>query len=90
MARDQKGAVMIGILVVSVAGWAIVPESELPDEFVSTPESPMDTVGAVFSAFGNAGDEITDMDGNVTYGGWGSFMMVMIAFFFVDLSLIHI
>ena len=85
MARDQKGAVMIGILVVSVAGWAIVPDSELPDEFISTPESPMDTVGAVFSAFGNAGDEITDMDGNVTYGGWGSFMMVMIAFFFVDI-----
>ncbi len=85
MARKQKGAVMIGILVVSVAGWMIVPDSELPDSFVSTPESPMDTVGEVFSAFSSAGDEITDMDGNVTYGGWGSFMMVMIAFFFVDI-----
>ena len=36
----------------------------------------MDTGGEVFGAFGSAGDEITDMEGNVTYGGW--------------LSLIHI
>ena len=45
-------------------------------------DNPSDTVGAVFGALGDAGDPI---EGS-TYGGWGSFLMVVIgAFFFVDI-----
>jgi len=81
MAREQKGAIMIGILAISFIGWAIVPGSDYPSEIFSTPDNPSDTVGAVFGALGSAGDPI---DGS-TYGGWGSFLMVVIAFFFVDI-----
>ena len=81
MAREQKGAIMIGILGISIVGWMIVPGSDAPSEFFSSPDNPSDTVGAVFSALGNAGDPI---EGS-TYGGWGSFLMVVIAFFFVDI-----
>ncbi len=81
MAREQKGAIMIGILAISVIGWIIVPGSDAPSEIFSTPDNPSDTVGAVFGALGNAGDPI---EGS-TYGGWGSFLMVVIAFFFVDI-----
>ena len=81
MAREQKGAIMIGILVISVIGWMIVPGSDAPSEIFSTPDNPSDTVGAVFGALGSSGDPI---DGS-TYGGWGSFLMVVIAFFFVDI-----
>ena len=81
MAREQKGAIMIGILAISVIGWIIVPGSDAPSEIFSTPDNPSDTVGAVFGALGSAGDPI---EGS-TYGGWGSFLMVVIAFFFVDI-----
>ena len=81
MAREQKGAIMIGILAISIVGWAVVPGSDAPSEFFSTPDNPSDTVGAVFGALGDAGDPI---EGS-TYGGWGSFLMVVIAFFFVDI-----
>ena len=65
MAREQKGAIMIGILAISFIGWAIVPGSDYPSEIFSTPDNPSDTVGAVFGALGSAGDPI---DGS-TYGG---------------------
>tara|TARA_E500000081_G_C6107384_1_gene340812 strand:+ start:25 stop:1530 length:1506 start_codon:yes stop_codon:yes gene_type:complete len=81
MAREQKGAIMIGILGISIIGWMIVPGSDAPSDFFSTPENPSDTVGAVFGALGDAGDPIE----GTTYGGWGSFLMVVIAFFFVDI-----
>jgi len=81
MAREQKGAIMIGILAISIIGWIVVPGSDAPSEFFSTPDNPSDTVGAVFGALGDAGDPI---EGS-TYGGWGSFLMVVIAFFFVDI-----
>ena len=64
MAREQKGAIMIGILAISFIGWAIVPGSDYPSEIFSTPDNPSDTVGAVFGALGSAGDPI---DGS-TYG----------------------
>ena len=81
MAREQKGAIMIGILGISIIGWMIVPGSDAPSNFFSTPDNPSDTVGAVFGALGDAGDPIE----GTTYGGWGSFLMVVIAFFFVDI-----
>jgi AGZA family xanthine/uracil permease-like MFS transporter len=42
-------------------------------------------MGAVFGALGDLGTEITDAEGNVLYGGLGTFLMIMIAFFFVDI-----
>ena len=82
MARGQKGAIMIGILVVAVAGWGLGVhdsyngrDAEFPESVVSTPEAPTETMGAVFGALGDIGGEV----------GLGTFLMVMIAFFFVDI-----
>ena len=82
MARGQKGAIMIGILVVAVAGWGLGVhdsyngrDAAFPDSVVSTPEAPTETMGAVFGALGDVGGEV----------GLGTFLMVMIAFFFVDI-----
>ena len=82
MARRQKGAIMIGIFVVAICGWGIGvndayngTEADFPDKIVSTPEMPTETMGAVFGALGDIGGEV----------GLGTFLMVMIAFFFVDI-----
>ncbi len=82
MARKQKGAIMIGIFVVALCGWGLGvndayngTEAAFPDKIVSTPEMPTETMGAVFGALGDVGGEV----------GIGTFLMVMIAFFFVDI-----
>ena len=82
MARRQKGAIMIGIFVVAICGWGLGvtdayngTEADFPDKIVSTPEMPTETMGAVFGALGDIGGEV----------GLGTFLMVMIAFFFVDI-----
>jgi AGZA family xanthine/uracil permease-like MFS transporter len=82
MARKQKGAIMISIFVVAICGWGLGvtdayngTEAAFPDNIVSTPEMPTKTMGAVFGALGDIGGEV----------GLGTFLMVMIAFFFVDI-----
>ena len=92
MVRKQKGAIMISIMVVAVCGWGLGvhdayngTDAAFPESVVSTPEMPTETMGAVFGALGDAGTPITDANGVETYGGLGTFLMIMIAFFFVDI-----
>ena len=126
MARKVKGAIVISIIVVSVAGWGlgvhdtysdfyddggtwndtvtvtdeldadgnatgnhttvidygvidVVATAEPPTEYFGMPELPKETLFAAIEALGDIGG---DGEGAV---GWGTFMMIMIAFFFVDI-----
>ena len=92
MVRKQKGAIMISIFVVALCGWGLGvhdayngTDAAFPESVVSTPELPTETMGAVFGALGDVGTPITDANGVETYGGLGTFLMIMIAFFFVDI-----
>ena len=93
MARKQKGAIMIGILVVSVAGWGlgvhdsyldytdddgnvVAVNAEAPTEIFSMPSLPEETLFAALGALGDVGGEGVPL---------GTFLLIMIAFFFVDI-----
>ena len=120
MAKRVKGAIVISIIVVSVAGWGlgvhdtyndqylgtgdwddtashetdengnvtytinyneryVKAEAAPPTEYFGMPELPKETLFAAVEALGDIGG---DGEGAV---GWGTFMMIMIAFFFVDI-----
>ena len=93
MARKQKGAIMIGILVVSVAGWGlgvhdsyldytdddgnvVAVNAEAPTEIFAMPSLPEETLFAALGALGDVGGEGVPL---------GTFLLIMIAFFFVDI-----
>ena len=92
MARGIKGAMIYGIALATVWGWAVgaydpyndflaggagwgAATAELPEKFISTPSLPDETLGAAFGehGMGAVGDHMTD------------FLLVMIAFLFVDI-----
>jgi len=54
-------------------------------DWLSMPSLPEESMGAALGAIGDAGTEVTDADGNVTWGGWGDFLIVIVAFLFVDI-----
>ena len=140
MAKRVKGAIVISILVISVAGWGlgvhdtyndefydnddeVILQQELdedgnatgvytgnytidynttyikaeaapPDEWFGFVGLPKETMGAAFSALGDIGkdcpepaegDEGAEDEEECKSVGWGTFMMIMIAFFFVDI-----
>jgi AGZA family xanthine/uracil permease-like MFS transporter len=90
MARGIKGAIIYGILGASVYGWIVgaydpyndfaaggagwaAAEATWPEEWAGFVGMPDETLGAAFGAFGDIGDNLAD------------FMLVMIAFLFVDI-----
>ena len=92
MARGWKGAMIYGIGLATVWGWAVgaydpyndflaggagwgSATAELPDSWIGMPESPDETLMAAFGSegMGAAGDNMAD------------FLLVMIAFLFVDI-----
>ncbi len=93
MARGQKGAIMIGILVVSVAGWGlgvhdsyndtvdgdgnvVEATATAPTEIFSMPSLPDETLFAALGALGDVGGDGVPL---------GTFLLIMVAFFFVDI-----
>ena len=60
-------------------------EAAPPEEWFGLPELPKKTMGAAISALGDIGKECADGDEGCKSVGWGTFMMIMIAFFFVDI-----
>ncbi len=90
MARGIKGAIIYGILVASVYGWLVgaydpyndflaggagwaASEAEAPSKIFEWNGLPEESLGAAFGAFGDIGDDLA------------GFMLVMIAFLFVDI-----
>ena len=90
MARGIKGAIIYGILGASLFGWLVgaydpyndfaaggagwaAAEASWPDEIFGFVGMPEETLGAAFGAFGEISDNLAD------------FMLVMIAFLFVDI-----
>ena len=90
MAKGVKGAIIYGILGASVYGWAVgaydpyndfaaggagwgSSTAEWPTEIFGFVGLPDETLGAAFGAFGDISDNLAD------------FMLVMIAFLFVDI-----
>ena len=92
MARGWKGAMIYGIGLATVWGWAVgaydpyndflaggagwgSATAELPDQWIGLPDMPEETLGAAFGSdgLGAAGDNMAD------------FLLVMIAFLFVDI-----
>ena len=90
MARGIKGAIIYGILGASLFGWLVgaydpyndfaaggagwaAAEASWPDEIFGFVGMPEETLGAAFGAFGDISDNLAD------------FMLVMIAFLFVDI-----
>ena len=90
MARGIKGAIIYGILGASVFGWLVgaydpyndfaaggagwaAAEADWPSEIFGFVGMPEETLGAAFGAFGDITDNLAD------------FMLVMIAFLFVDI-----
>ena len=90
MARGIKGAIIYGILGASLFGWLVgaydpyndfaaggagwaAAEASWPDEIFGFVGMPEETLGAAFGAFGDITDNLAD------------FMLVMIAFLFVDI-----
>ena len=92
MARGWKGAMIYGIGLATVWGWAVgaydpyndflaggagwgSATAELPDSWIGMPESPDETLMAAFGSegMGAAGENMAD------------FLLVMIAFLFVDI-----
>ena len=90
MARGIKGAIIYGILGASVYGWIVsaydpyndfaaggagwaAAQATWPEEWAGFVGMPDETLGAAFGAFGDIGDNLAD------------FMLVMIAFLFVDI-----
>ena len=59
--------------------------ADAPDEWFGFVGMPEESLGAALSALGDAGDEVTNSKGIVTWSGWGDFLLVMIAFLFVDI-----
>ena len=90
MARGIKGAIIYGILGASLFGWLVgaydpyndfaaggagwaAAEATWPEEVFGFVGMPEETLGAAFGAFGDISDNLAD------------FMLVMIAFLFVDI-----
>ena len=90
LARGIKGAIIYGILGASVFGWIVgaydpyndfaaggagwaAKEASWPSELFGFVGMPQETLGAAFGAFGDISDNLAD------------FMLVMIAFLFVDI-----
>jgi AGZA family xanthine/uracil permease-like MFS transporter len=90
LARGIKGAIIYGILGASVFGWIVgaydpyndfaaggagwaAKEANWPSELFGFVGMPQETLGAAFGAFGDISDNLAD------------FMLVMIAFLFVDI-----
>jgi AGZA family xanthine/uracil permease-like MFS transporter len=90
MAKGVKGAIIYGILGASVYGWAVgaydpyndftaggagwgSAKAEWPTEIFGFVGLPEESLGAAFGAFGEISDNLAD------------FMLVMIAFLFVDI-----
>ena len=90
MARGIKGAIIYGILGASVYGWLVgaydpyndfaaggagwaAAEADWPSEIFGFVGMPEETLGAALGAFGDISDNLAD------------FMLVMIAFLFVDI-----
>ena len=90
MARGIKGAIIYGILGASLFGWLVgaydpyndfaaggagwaAAEASWPSEIFGFVGMPEETLGAAFGAFGDITDNLAD------------FMLVMIAFLFVDI-----
>ena len=90
MARGIKGAIIYGILAASVYGWLVgaydpyndflaggagwaAAEADWPSKVFEWNGLPEESLGAAFGAFGDIGDDLA------------GFMLVMIAFLFVDI-----
>ena len=90
MARGIKGAIIYGILAASVYGWLVgaydpyndflaggagwaAAEADWPSKVFEWKGLPEESLGAAFGAFGDIGDDLA------------GFMLVMIAFLFVDI-----
>ena len=90
MARGIKGAIIYGILAASVYGWLVgaydpyndflaggagwaAAEADWPSKVFEWNGLPEEVLGAAFGAFGELGDDLA------------GFMLVMIAFLFVDI-----
>ncbi len=90
MARGIKGAIIYGILAASVYGWLVgaydpyndflaggagwaASEADWPSKIFEWNGLPEESLGAAFGAFGDIGDDLA------------GFMLVMIAFLFVDI-----
>ena len=59
--------------------------AEPPEEYFGFVGLPEETMFAAFSALGDIGKECAEDDDDCKSVGWGTFMMIMIAFFFVDI-----
>ena len=90
MARGMKGAIIYGILIASVYGWLVgaydpyndgaaggagwaAAEADWPSKIFEWNGLPEESLGAAFGAFGDIGDDLA------------GFMLVLIAFLFVDI-----
>ena len=77
---DYTGNATIDYNITDVKAYAEAPEEWFG--FVGLPE---ETMFAAFSALGDIGKECAEDDDDCKSVGWGTFMMIMIAFFFVDI-----
>ena len=60
-------------------------EAAPPEEYFGFVGLPKESMGAALSALGDIGKDCAEDDDDCKSVGWGTFMMIMIAFFFVDI-----